>query len=256
MRSWLTWILALVAAPALSGCSPSEGDLEEEVADKSGVVRVDAHEAQGDDFIPFADPPAGVDVRMESDVTTQEVMSVFEAYYDDIDNGDVDVVTVVLEGTKHASLVAGLGTEATEEMVEDLVAAQHDEEVVSYARVAIPARRDVEIELVPLEFHEVAAIADRYREDDDVRAFQLDAGPMLLIWDSYNENLTRTAARERFVLLAEERYRLGGASVAGRGPLDIFVAPGDIRAVSTLAARSHQTLGKVRVHALDGPRLP
>jgi hypothetical protein len=111
--------------------------------------------------------------------------------------------------------------------------------------------------LVPLEFDRVVAIADRYRDDEDIDFVQIESGPYLLIRDSVNEDLSRTFARERFVLLVDERFRLNGATVSGRGPLDIYVAPADEDVVRAFADRSSEPdLGRIEVHVLDGPRLP
>ena len=258
LRRLCVALLLFAPLPLLAGaCSPSVEALEEKVEDEPGVVKVEVVEGGGDDFIPFANIPKSIWVVMEADASADEVMSVFDKYDDDVDDDDVDRVEVRLEGPKKATLHAGTGIKVERDLVEGLVEAQANPDILSYSRTAAPVVRDVELTLVPLEFDQVIAVADRYRDDPDIEIVQVESGHYLLIRDAVNEDLSRTSARERFVLLVEERFRLNGASVAGRGPLVIYVVPADEDAVRALADRSDRAeLGKIVVHGLDGPRLP
>lgn len=247
--------LGVAAVVLLAGCSPSDADLADEVEDESGVVRVQAQEVQGDDFIPFADPPASIWVRMEAGVDAEEALAVFDAYDDEIDDDHVDSVEVRLEGPKKATLLTGTRVHATEVMAEDLVAAQADDDVLHYHRLAGAAVREVELEVVQLEFADVRGVADRYGDRDDIDIVSVVSGPFLLIRDSVNEDLSRTSARETLTLRVDRRFRLNGASVAGRGPLVLNVAPDDRAAVERFVAlRSGAGVGKVVVRGRGGPR--
>jgi hypothetical protein len=131
-------LLPLAALP-LAACAESPEELADRVADRSGVVRVSAVEediADGD--IPFHTVPTNIVVTMEGDATRAEVMAVFDAYDDAIEDGDVLMLEVTLEGPKHATLSSGEGVHVTRGAVADLVAAQADPSVVGYRREEYP----------------------------------------------------------------------------------------------------------------------
>lgn len=247
----LTALLPMVvAAPVLVACSPSPVDLASEVAQAPGVIEVDAHDANdGDNDIPFAQPPLAVRVRMDRDATADEAMAVFDAYDEEIDDGDVSLVEVTLDGPTEATMSAGEGIHVTREAVADLIDAQHDPQIGGYRREAYPVLPSVTLILTVGGFAEVAAAADRYRDVEDLQLVTVKSGNFTLIRDEMNEDLSVTSARERLVHRVESRFALSGASVSGRSPVRLWVAPMDVDAVQNLAARNPETakVGKVVV---------
>ena len=225
------------AALMLAACSASPSALEDAVDDRSGVVRVRAVEVSGDDGLPFMPIAKAVTVRMEADASEDEVMAVFDAYDEAIEDGDVVSVAVTLEGPKKAALSAGEGILVSQRVVDDLVDAQRDDAIAEYRREAHPVLPSVEIALARGGLDEVVTVADRYRDAADVDLVTVSSGDFLLIRDEVNEDLQVTAAREQVVRRVGAQFRLRGATVAGRGPLEIVVEPTDVEAVRRLLQR-------------------
>lgn len=227
--------LVLVAvAVLLAGCSDSPASLRDRVDDKPGVVRVDVQENDGDNDIPFATVPKHVAVRMEADASADEVMAVFDAYDDPIADGEVGSVDLVLAGPKRATLSSGEGIHVPRDLVEELVAAQADDSVLDYRREAYPVLPGVEVELAPAGFAEVVAFADRYADAADLEYLGVSSGDFVLIRDTGNEEPRITAEREAFALMVDARFGLLGASVSGRGRLELTVSSEDEAAVRRL----------------------
>lgn len=240
----------LGAVLVLGGCSESLESLEDRVQDKPGVTEVSAGEGGGDNDIPFATIPKHVEVRMAAEASAEEVIAVFDAYDDLIDEGEVVSVEVVLGGSKEATLASGEQMEVTPGMVDDLLAAQEDDTVVAFRREVYPGLPGVRAELEPAGFAEVVAFADRYSDVEGIEIVEVVSGPFLLIRDEVNADQQVTSAREELAHLVDTRFGLLGASVSGRGPLELVVAPEDVAAVRRLVdLQSDPTVGRVRVES-------
>jgi hypothetical protein len=185
---------------------------------------------------------------MDADVSAPQIMAVFDEYDDEVDSGDVYFIEVVIDGPKEATLATGEGVHATDRMVEELVEAGHDDEIVGYLREAFPVGPSVYLDLVPVGYNEVVAVADRYRSVEGIDDVTVASGDFVLI-RSVDDDQVRVAARERLVRSVHLRFRLTGAVVSGRGPLELCVAPADLRAVRRYVNGNApaQTLGKVIV---------
>jgi hypothetical protein len=72
----------------------SPEDLEDRVADRSGVADVVVVEPEGDDGIPGQTIPQEITVTMDEGASAAQVRAVFHAYDDDFDAFDVGLVTV------------------------------------------------------------------------------------------------------------------------------------------------------------------
>jgi hypothetical protein len=245
----MTLPMAAAASLLLTACSTSPESLESAVEDKPGVITVEATEHEGDDAIPFQTIAKRIDVVMEADASESQIMAVIDAYDDDIDDGDVYAIAVVLEGPKGAALATGTDIHATAAMVDELVRMQHDDDILEYRREAHPVLPTVHLALASGDFDDVVAVADAYRDADDIDSVTVRSGDYLLIRDEVNEDPEFTAARERFVLEVALQFRLRGAVVSGRGPLRLGVAPSDQAAVRRLVERSTDAdaLGRVRI---------
>lgn len=244
---------------AMSGlqtaCSTSPETLENEVKDKPGVIRVEATEHDGDDGVPFQTIAKAISVTMDADATESQIMAVFDAYDDDIDDGEVYAIEVALDGPKGATLATGEDVHATKTMVGDLVQAQNEDDILEYRREAYPVGRSVYATLTDGDFREVVAFADRYRDAHDIDYVTVKSGDYLLIRDKINEDLKFTAAREEFVQEVALHFRISGAVVSGRGPLRLAVTPSDQQALRRYVERSPAAdgLGRVRVSADAAP---
>jgi hypothetical protein len=249
MRIPLTRAAMLPGAAAvllLSACAPSTDSLEDAVADHPSVTRVDAVEVGGDDALPFQQIPNTVTVWMDGDATADEVMEVFDEYDDDIADGDVVSVDVILAGSKKATLSSGQDVQVTRSMVDDLVDAQHDETIVGYRREAYPVGPSVDLALTDADFDDVVAAADRYRDVEDLELVEVVSGGFVLIRDSGNEDLRSTTDREEAARQVDDRFGLRGAVVTGRGALELVVDPVDRAAVRRWVRRTELGLvGKV-----------
>lgn len=245
-------MVATAAPLLLVGCSPSEESLEDRAEDLPGVLGVEIREADvADDDIPFATVPRDVEVRMDADASSAEVMAVFDAYDGAIDDGEVRIIDVVLEGSKRATLSTGEGVHAAEEMVDDLVDSQQDAGVVEYRREAYPVFPAVHIALAEGDFDDVVAAADGRAALEEPGILTVVAGQFVLVRDEVNEDLELTSAREDLVLAVAERFRLRGALVSGRGPVRLAVARTDEAAVRQFVDR-RRGLGAGKV--VVGPR--
>jgi len=229
--------LLVIALPFLGVCSASTGSLKGAVDDEPRVIRVRVEESDGDSNVPFARVPKYVTVWMDSDAASEEVMAVFDAYDDEIDDGDVGSVDVILDGPKRATLSSGEGIHVTVEMVDELVDAQHDDAVLEYRREAYPVLPSVSLVLAPTDFGGVVAVADGYRDAEGIEVVNVVSGDFYLSRDEVNENHLITTAREELVHLVGSRFQLRGAVVSGRGPLELIVAPADEEAVRRFVAR-------------------
>lgn len=221
--------LALVAVTSvlLVACSTSPESLEKVVRDKAGVIEVEARENDSDEDLTFGKVAKHMEILMGSDASAAQIMTVFDAYDDYIDDGDVGSVKVALKSPKQATLSVGLDVHATRAMVDDLVEAQRDDDIIEYRREAGATVPSVGITLAAADYQGVVAVADRYRDVEDVDLVQVTSGDFLLIRDAVNADPDREAARERFALDVNRRFRLTGAVVTGRTALRFSVARGD-----------------------------
>lgn len=243
-------LAVLATALALTGCtSPSLQELEAAVADKPGVVSVEANEEDGDDGLPWDNRVIGnVRVQMTADATVEQVLAVFEEYDDDKDDSTVIVVEVELDGEKKATLSTGEGVRADQSMVADLLQAQADPTIIGYRREATPSISEVEVTLEASTFPEVVAGANRYPDIDMV---QIRGGDFLLIRDRVNERRSIRSAREEFVTGVLRRFDLTGAVVSGRGRLALFASPADLKRVKAYVD-THRTPSLKRVVVSSG----
>ncbi len=241
--------LAAAMLLLLAACSTSPESLENATEDMSGVIKVEAAESDGDDDVPFATSPKHLKILMDADAAATQIMAVFDAYEGDIDEGEIGGIEVVLDGPKRATLATGAGIHATDLMVEDLVEARDDDAIVRYRRQAYPTLPSVSLTLAQADFDQVVSVADRYRNVDQIDLVEVVSGGFILIRDEVNEDPTFTEARERFVHTVSERFRLTGAVVSGRGPLELVVSPTDKMALLEYveAHAPAQTLGRIVV---------
>ena len=224
---------------ALTACSPTPRMLENAVVGMPGVIRVEAAEASGDDGIPFQRIPKRIDVLMSADSSEAEVLAVYDALEDAIASGDVQSVELRLYDPRVVTLSTGEGIRATEAMAEDLVAAVRDDAVLRYRREAHPVLPGVSITLAPTGFENVVRRADLYRDRPEIELVEVSSGDFSLTRDTVNEDLARTDARQRFVQQVARRFRLTGADVGGRGPLDLFADPADLAALRRFVEGPH-----------------
>lgn len=236
---WVVVGIVVVLVLALGRCAlahRSSAEVRALVEDKAAVawVGIESHPTGPEGF--EGPDVHSVHVVMDEDATGDEVWAVFGALDDAVSDGDVEAITVTLRG-KEAALATGETIHGERWMVEDLLKAQQDDRVVEYLFEDFPVLPSVEITLVPLPFDEVVAYADRYREHKTLESVEIVSGWFLLIRDSGNESQDITNARQDLVEQVLQRFELLGAGVAGRGPLDLYVKPADVKAVERYVAR-------------------
>jgi len=212
-------------------------------------VSVTAQESDGDDDIPFAKTPKQVTVVMEGNATTEQISTVFEAY-EDVDDGDLESIELVLKGPKRATLVTGQGIHAADGMVRDLVSAQHDDNVTNYLREAVPALPSVSLTLATGGFDGVVEVADRYHGDKSLESVTVASGDFALDRDDENGDPALVEARQQFVQQADRRFHLTGALVSGRGPLTLATTSRDRAALRHyVRVNASESLGRVVVRS-------
>ncbi len=136
-------------------------------------------------------------------------------------------------------------------MVDELVEAQHDDDIIEYRREAHPVLPSVYVTLAAADYEGVVAVADRYRDVEEIEYVSVVSGGFTLSRDKVNDPQSRARARERFALDVNRRFRLTGAVVVGRGPLRLAV-PREERAALRAYVKRHaaeQNLGRVIVGA-------
>lgn len=221
-------LVVAVAAMLLGGCgAPSVQELEEAATGLPAVRRVEVREFTGDP-LPWQRPSREATVSMEEDATADEVAAVFAAYGDDDGSLDIGAVTVLLDGPKHVRLLVG-GSEqrVTRAMIEQVVAAQTDPDIVRYRREEVAVIPSVSIVLQPTTFDEVVRVADGYTDEDPGLIVDVESAGFRLGRDPVNEDQDFVARREALVLRLAAQVPLRGALVSGRGPLRLRVRPGD-----------------------------
>lgn len=248
--------LATALTLVLAACSTSPESLENDTAGMPGVIKVNATESDGDNDIPFATIPKTIEITMEADASETQVMAVLDTYEDDINDGDVESIEVVLDGPKHATLATGADIHATAAMVHDLVEMQVDKSIIEYRREAYPVLPSVYLALGSGDFDDVVATADRYRNVKGIESVSVSSDDFALVRDEVNEDLKLTAARQRFVQDVALQFRLRGALVAGRGPLRLAVATSDQAALRRFVERSPDARGLGRVQVGTNARAP
>src|SRR5690606_37357120 len=75
------------------------------------------------------------------------------------------------------------------------------------------------------------------RDADEIDLVTVRSGDFVVIRDEVNEDLRVTHARERLALQVAARFRLIGATVSSRGPLELLVAADDAMPVREFARR-------------------
>lgn len=239
-----TGAVGLVLLTSLAGCSRSADQVRALIEGKPGVgtIKIDSHPT-GLEGLEGPDAHDLV-VHMDESSTAEQVEDVFASLDDAIDDEDVTSVRVVL-CCNGATLAINQDQHATREMVDDLLAAAHDDQVREYLFTAYAADdHDVEITLAPAPFSDVVAAADRWRDTESLTSVSVVSGGFLLIRAA---DYRPTDRRERFVEQVLERFPLTGAGVTGRSPLQLFVAPEDAAAVRRYVAREGAHLSNVVV---------
>lgn len=200
--------------------------LEQRVEGRPGVIAVVATEDDDGDGLPFPlmRTTQHVEIVMASDTTVEAVSDVLAAYADDIEDGDVLAVTIVLRGVQTV-LVTCCGTRASDEVVADFLAAAADPHVRSYSREAVPVLPMVYVELEPLPFDEVAAYVDRYGAVEPAEHVSVESGGFVIIRDEQfgERSLARIDARIRLVSRLVDRFGLAGAVIADRSALKLHL---------------------------------
>ena len=241
--------LLLVGAVSLlvGACATSSESLEGKVSDLPGVTRAEVYEELGDDDVPFASAPKHIMVRMEDGASEEEIMAVFDELAGDVDDGDLASIEVRLYGAKKATLATGEGVHAATAMVRDLVASNQDDQIIRYRRDARSLLPAVELELRTGDFAEIVSVADRYRDVAEIELVQVVANRFILIRDDVNGDPELCEARELFVHRVASRFRLTGATVTGRGALELRVPSADRTALRAYIDRdaSSKDLGPI-----------
>jgi hypothetical protein len=159
-------------ASVLASCSASAADMEDAAKDEPGVVEVHAEEVEGDDSLPFEAIPKDVSLVMAEDATAEQVIDAVDDYAD----RDIGLLRLVLEGPKRARLDAG-GMRPTDDMVRDLVEAQHDDTVAGYLADAVEGGGvSAQVFLFARDRDSAVAAADRYLDEHEVSSVTVVAG--------------------------------------------------------------------------------
>lgn len=218
----------------LAGCGKSEEEMEAVAADLAGVMSVRASQEPGDG-LPFVTQfPADVRVTMEERSTEGEILDVTASYDEEVEDGDVERLSVVLQGEPRATLTASGGVIASAEMVQDLLAARDDPALVRYQLEASPLGRSVEVSLASGALDEVVAAVAGYRQDDDVTRVTVRSGHFTLSVDDTTWEVDLSDERVRLIRDVHERFGLHEAVVAYPDSMGLWVDAADVTSVRRL----------------------
>lgn len=235
--------LACAAAlTVLSACGASEDALLETGADLAGVsgVTIVPTEEGSDETV--------VEVSVDDTAGTKEVMAVFEAYRDTLEDGDADAVSVVFDTAQAPRLTSGPERLPSAPMVEALLQARDDFDTSSFALTTVPERSQVDVSMVTgTPFSEAAQRADAYAAVKGVDVVSVRVGKVKLVNDPrQDEKLLR--ARVELVSELAADFDLQEAVVQGKGALDLIVASSSLQAVKVfLAVESDVRHGEINL---------
>ena len=211
-------VLVVALLVGLTGCtSPSPQGLQHRLSALPGVADAVAR-TDGDDDIPFDD--AGevyANVVLEGGATADEVRAVL----DQLVEADIATAKVQMAGPKSVMLELDGSLDDRRHVAEDLVAACDDAEVLSYQREAFSWWSSVSVQLSTADFDHVVAAADRYGDAGNPEEVHVTAGRFRIARDRANDPAL-TDARIRFVQRVDDEFRVTGAVVSGRAPLELW----------------------------------
>jgi hypothetical protein len=229
-------VAALGCAAALStltACSSSTGELEKKASGLSSVTAVAATTLdEGDDALPFLDEGSTlVEVTMSADAESDDVLAVFGAYSDEIEDEDIDAVAVVLDTPSAPRLATGPGTKPNRAMVDALLQARNDPDTAQFMLMAVPTVPEIESTLKDAPFGTVVARAEAYAEVEGVDLVEVATGKLSLTLDGENDDDALVRNRATLVTEIDRDFELLEAHVSGQGDLELVVAPGSLQAV-------------------------
>ena len=241
----LSLAAAAAAAALVAGCgTTSVESVEGRVDGDPGVVKVRGWQEEGDGLPFVVQVPVNVEVVMREDASDAQILDVFEAYDDDIDDDVVSSIEVRLRGPARATLATGGGVHASERMVEDLVAVQGDAAIARYRRKVarlfasgpgVPELQEsVEVTLVSGGFDEVLDAVDRYRGAEGINLVTVRGDGFTLTVDDVMGEAALTDARVRLMRSVDRRFALRAATLASSSSLTLWVDAGDVPAARRL----------------------
>lgn len=241
-------LAGVAAVVVLTSCSPSTGDLERAARDLPGVTSVKAVENDGDDAFPLQDIPKTVTVTMKQRASVNQVRAVIDEYRDEIDDGDVQGLDLVLKG-KHtsATLSLGEGIEPDEAVVKQLVAAAREPDVESYYREDYPVGGSSSIALGTVGFARVAEVLGKFAPGSAPDGLSVTSDGFAIA-SSSRAAQPRLTRRLRMAQAVDKHFTLQGCRIGGSGTPELVVAPGtDLRAVRRFVATVAGYQGKVLI---------
>lgn len=231
------------------GCGTTSVEaIEARVEGKPGVAKVHGWQEPGDGLPFLIQVPVNLKVVMEADASTAEVLDVFEAYSDEIDDDVVGSVQVVLRGPARATLTTSAGFHASEAMVNDLVVARDDPTFARYRLELSNLGQALDVTLATGGFDEVVATVARYRKIEDVHQVTVRAGEFRLLVDDAVGEVELTENRVRLMREADERFRLHEVMVGYPNAMWLWVDAMDVQALRRLV-EAHTDLGYTYVRA-------
>ena len=250
---------AAAAAVLVAGCgTTSVESVEGRVDGDPGVVKVRGWQEEGDGLPFVIQVPINLEVVMAAEATDAEILDVFAAYDDDIDDDVVSSVEVRLGGPARATLAAGGGIHVSEEMVGDLVAAQHDATIARYRRQvarlfasspAVPdLQQSVEVALVSGGFDEVLDAVARYRSAEGINRVTVRSDGFTLTVDDVMGEAELTDAKVQLMRIVGDQFGLRAAALGSSSSLTLWVDAEDVPAARRLV-EEHDELGWASVEA-------
>lgn len=234
----------------VAGCAEQRADLDAELRAVPGVVVVRSAQNDGDNDIPGVVVPRHVFVVMAADATPAQVLRLFDAAGDQVDDEAISGIEVALQQRPRFVLATGAGVHADAALVRELFEALADRRVTAWRRQASPVLPSVEISVRNASFGDLVAEANAHA-DQGLEYVVVRSGRLILERDGSHPE--RAEARERFALRLSEQVRVLGVATFDRGPLQITVRPVDEpRARAFLARHGGPLLGKVNLSTKPG----
>lgn len=226
-------VLSLLAAVVLTACGASEEELTGIGADLPSVTGVSVGmPVDGDKDLPVDAEARVVEVTMEPDVGTKQVLAVFDAYRDLIAGDDLGAVVVVLEAAHRPRLAASDGGAPSEAMVDALLSARDDPDSAQFTLFVDGDDARITHRLRDVGFTVVNEHAELHAGVKGIEDVLVSSGnrSLALSTDKKENNVAR--ARAALVDVVDADFDLIEARVQGSGDLTLVVEPQSLPAAT------------------------
>lgn len=246
--AWGTLLaIAVTDSPCPFGCEVP--DVAGDARGLPGVIAVKVRGSQWESEVPTND----VDVLMKRTSRPEDLMAVADAYADDLKEGNVMMLSVVIEGGANRARLYVFDSSGTSlAMAKDVLAAAHDPHLLRYELGTPDQPHGLDFALANADLPTLADAVASKRGIKGVEFVYGESGAFGIRWDPFTEDTQLTRRRLTFCLEMNRHIPLTGAGIDGYiqdshyDELSLQVADRDLDA-ATAYVRAHRNprLGKI-----------